>query len=150
MGLNSKNVVFLLFTTILFIILSLPYTYNLSNDLLKNRSFNTQVDGCPNIFGVLVHSIVFFILVFLMFVITKENEPYFRGLANPGRMKMCNGAQLVAKKFKNKSCEKAATACLKYPGHSNCLNSLEICNKNKSPVQKHVNEKCKDLTGSLP
>ena len=150
MGLKSKNIIFLLFITILFLLLSLPYTYNLSNDLLQNIGINTSASGCPNIVGILVHSIVFFIIVFLLFVVTKENEPYFRGLANPGRMKMCNSAQLVAQKFKNKPCEKAAKTCLRHPDKNDCVKSLEICNKHKSPIQKYVNNNCKDLMGSLP
>ena len=149
MGLTSKNILFLIITTIIFIILSLPYTYNISTDLLKTFGFNTSIGGCPNIYGILAHSILFLVIIFCLFLILRDHETYFRGLANPGRMKMCNGAQLVAKKFKNKSCERAASHCLRYPGQIQCHKALENCNKNSSPVQKHVNEKCSDLTGSL-
>lgn len=149
MGLTSKNIVFLLVTTILFIALSLPYTYNLSTDILKPTGFSTITNGCPNIMGILVHSLIFLLVIFILFLVLRERETYFRGLANPGRMKMCNGAQLVAKKFKNKPCEKAASHCLRYPGQSRCANSLDTCNNHPSPVQKYVHEKCSDLTGSL-
>ena len=149
MGLTFKNIVFLLVTTILFIALSLPYTYNFTTDILKPRGFSTSTGGCPNIVGILVHSLVFLLLIFILFLILRDSETYFKGLANPGRMKMCNGAQLVAKKFKNKPCEKAASNCLRYPGQVECHKSLEICNKKSSPVQKYVNDKCVDLTGSL-
>ena len=150
MGLTSKNVIFLLVTSIIFILLSLPYTYNISTDLLKPIGFNTSIDSCPNIFGILAHSLVFLVIIFLLFIFLRDHETYFKGLANPGRMKMCNGAQLVAKKFKNKNCEKAASHCTRHPGEIHCAKALETCNKNPSPVQKYVNEKCKDLTGSLP
>ena len=151
MGLTSKNIVFLLVTTLLFILLSLPYTYNLTTDILKPINFSTIVgNGCPNIMGILLHSVVFLIVIFILFLALRDKETYFRGLANPGRMKMCNGAQLVAKRFKNKDCAKAAESCVKHPGQYDCHKNLEICNKKSSPVQKYVNDKCSDLLGSLP
>ena len=41
MGLTTKNILFLLLTTIVFVLLSVPFTYNFTNDLLKPTGFST-------------------------------------------------------------------------------------------------------------
>lgn len=53
---------------IVFLIVSSPYTYDLTNGLFKSV-FNTQLleqSGCPNTFGLLVHALVFGVIVYIL------------------------------------------------------------------------------------
>lgn len=149
MGLTTKNILFLLLTTILFVLLSVPFTYNFTNDLLKPRGFSTVTkSGCPSISGVIGHSVVFLVLIFILFMVLNNSENYFRGLANPGRMKLCNGAQLVAQKFGRDDCARAAQICIKNPDDNSqeCTKALNQCSSQPSPVQKHVFANCSNLS----
>jgi hypothetical protein len=149
MGLTTKNILFLFLTTILFVLLSVPFTYNFTNDLLKPTGFSTVTkNGCPSIFGVLGHSIVFLVLILILFMVLNNSEHYFRGLANPGRMNLCNKAQLVAQKFGRDDCAKAARACIKNPDDvsQECTKALAQCSEKPSPIQKHVVAQCSNLS----
>ena len=149
MGITSKNLLFLLLATILFVVLSLPFTYNLTTQLLKPIGFSTITkNDCPSTAGILGHSIVFLTVILILFMLLKDSENYFRGLANPGKMKLCNNAQLIAEKFKNNDCAKAAKTCLKNPEDisQECSKALSECSKHSSPVQKYVVNNCSNLS----
>lgn len=149
MGLTTKNILFLLLATILFALLSVPFTYILTNDLLKSTGFSTLTkNGCPSIIGIMVHSVVFLVLIFILFMVLNNSENYFRGLANPGRMNLCNNAQLVAQKFGRDDCAKAAQVCIRNPDDKSqeCTKALNQCSLQSSPVQKHVVAHCGNLS----
>ena len=52
-----------LFSLIIFIIVVNPYTYTLTNSLLKSFVGPLVVSGCPTTTGLIIHSIVYFLLV---------------------------------------------------------------------------------------
>tara|TARA_B100001094_G_C17437618_1_gene442088 strand:+ start:18 stop:470 length:453 start_codon:yes stop_codon:yes gene_type:complete len=148
MGLTTKNILFLLLTTIIFILLSVPFTYNLTNDLLKPVGFSTVTkNGCPSIVGILGHSLVFLVLILILFMILNSSKSYFRCLANSGRMNLCNKAQLAAKKYGRDDCAKAALTCIKNPDDNSqeCSKALAQCSQKSSPVQKYVVKNCSNL-----
>lgn len=152
MGLTTKNILFLLLATILFVLLSVPFTYNFTNDLLKPTGFSTVTkSGCPSTFGIIGHSVVFLVLIFILFMVLNNSESYFMGLANPGRMKLCNGAQLVAQKFGRDDCAKAALTCIRNPDDKSqeCTKALSQCSEKPSPVQKHVVANCSNLSSLI-
>ena len=61
--------------TLLFIILSLPYTYGLSNSLIPNPQYATQeLGGTPTVTGVLLHASLFGILT-LAILLTSSQQP---------------------------------------------------------------------------
>lgn len=51
-----------LYTTILFFIVVNPLTYNLTNSLLK-PFVKISSNGCPTIYGIVIHGIVFTLLL---------------------------------------------------------------------------------------
>ena len=149
MSLTTKNILFLLLTTIIFVVLSLPFTYNLTNDLLKPTGFSTvSKNGCPSIFGILGHSLVFLVLIFILFMILNSSETYFRGLANPGRMNLCNKAQHIAQKYGRDDCARAARVCIKNPDDvsQECTKALAQCSEKPSPAQRNVVAHCSNLS----
>lgn len=58
--LNQKLMISI-FSAVLFILVSLPQTYNLTNSL----GLNTYSMGCPTYTGLLLHAFVFFVLTYL-------------------------------------------------------------------------------------
>ena len=52
-----------LFSLIIFIIVVNPYTYTLTNSLLKSLVGPLIVAGCPTATGLVIHSIVYLLLV---------------------------------------------------------------------------------------
>lgn len=60
---NSEKWLYTLYTTILFVLVSNPYTYKLVNSILGNIS---DKKGCPTAFGFVVHTIVFMLLLRLI------------------------------------------------------------------------------------
>lgn len=52
-----------LFSLIIFVIVVNPYTYALTNSLLKSLVGPLVVSGCPTPTGLIIHSIVYLLLV---------------------------------------------------------------------------------------
>jgi len=52
-----------LFSLLIFIIIVNPYTYELTNSLLKTLVGPLVVGGCPTTTGLVIHSIVYLLLV---------------------------------------------------------------------------------------
>jgi hypothetical protein len=54
----------------LFVLLSAPFTYNLTNMLAEKLKFQTVKSGGPTIYGLLTHFVVFFLIfrILLCFV----------------------------------------------------------------------------------
>jgi hypothetical protein len=66
MATTTQKLIATLLSMIIFIIISLPFTYKLTNNLLGGITPLADTSGCPTIFGILVHSIVFGIIIFLL------------------------------------------------------------------------------------
>ena len=60
---NSEKWLYTLYTTIVFILVSNPFTYKLVNSILGNIS---DKKGCPTTFGFIVHTIVFTLILRLL------------------------------------------------------------------------------------
>ena len=59
-----------LYTTIVFIILANPFTFKLVNRLTLLLGFSiADGSGCPNLYGLLLHGFVFFMVIRLMMTI---------------------------------------------------------------------------------
>ena len=52
-----------LFSLIIFIIVVNPFTYVLTNSIFKPLFGPLVINGCPTTVGILIHSIVYFLLV---------------------------------------------------------------------------------------
>jgi len=63
---NFQTIQAPLFAAILFLVISAPTTYSVTNDYLTQPLFqlHTQHNGVPSRFGLLLHSIVYFALVY--------------------------------------------------------------------------------------
>ena len=62
-----QKVVISLMSTILFIVIGSPMVYKLVNSLTSKYGLDiASPDGCPNIKGLVVHGIIFFIVVLLI------------------------------------------------------------------------------------
>jgi hypothetical protein len=57
---NYEKWLYTLYTTIVFVLVSNPYTYRLVNSILGNIS---DKRGCPTSFGFVVHTIVFMLVL---------------------------------------------------------------------------------------
>jgi hypothetical protein len=82
---ESKKWLACAIVALLFFVISLSPVYKITgfaSSLLFNKE--TSKLGCPNIYGLILHSIVFFVAVGIIFTISKESYgyPYFKGLAN--------------------------------------------------------------------
>ena len=67
MATTNQKLTATLVCIIVFIIVSLPATYKLTNSLLGNVICPlTDSSGCPTICGILIHSFVFGIIIFLL------------------------------------------------------------------------------------
>jgi|TARA_B110000259_G_C14033457_1_gene407877 hypothetical protein len=56
-------------SSVAFIIISLPITYIITGKLTDVINFSTSKNGCPNIFGIILHALVFAVVVRLMMFI---------------------------------------------------------------------------------
>jgi large-conductance mechanosensitive channel len=55
---------------LLFLIIASPFMYKLTGTLTNMISFKTSENGCPNIYGLILHSVVFFLLArLIMFIV---------------------------------------------------------------------------------
>ena len=64
---NNQKLMGTLISVIIFIIVSLPGTYKLTNSILGEITGPlADASGCPTISGIVVHSIVFGIILFIL------------------------------------------------------------------------------------
>jgi hypothetical protein len=61
-----------LYSALLFLLISSPFMYQLTNQLTIMTGFETSSNGCPNLYGILLHGIVFLILVRVLMLITNN------------------------------------------------------------------------------
>jgi hypothetical protein len=66
MATTNQKLMATLLSILIFIIVSLPFTYKLTNSLLGGISPLVDSSGCPTLFGILFHSIVFGIIIFIL------------------------------------------------------------------------------------
>ena len=57
---NDKKWLYTLYTTLIFIVVANPYSYKFVNSIVGNVS---NKKGCPTIFGFILHTIVFTLLL---------------------------------------------------------------------------------------
>jgi hypothetical protein len=62
-----------LYCVILFLIIASPFMYKLTNSLTTLLGWETSVDGCPNLAGLILHAVVFGLLVRVLMLIPKAN-----------------------------------------------------------------------------
>lgn len=58
-----------LWTALLFLLIASPFMYNITNSLTSTIGFQTSSNGCPNIWGLVIHAIVFAILTRVLMLI---------------------------------------------------------------------------------
>lgn len=51
------------YSLVIFVIVTNPYTYKLTNIIFTNFNLTTTIKKCPSTFGLILHSIVFLILM---------------------------------------------------------------------------------------
>jgi len=62
---TKKELLFSLISAILFLIVSLPVTYSLTNAIFSGIGYPTvDANKAPTLFGILLHFVVFFLLSF--------------------------------------------------------------------------------------
>ena len=52
-----------LFSTVIFLIVVSPFTYNLTNSLFERILGTIAIDGCPTFTGLLLHTVVYILIV---------------------------------------------------------------------------------------
>jgi len=62
-----------LYCTILFVIVSAPWTYRITGKITKRLGWITSNDGKPNGWGLFLHAIVFLLLLRLIMLIPKPD-----------------------------------------------------------------------------
>ena len=63
-----------LYSGLLFLLIASPFMYQLTNKVTSMTGFETSVNGCPNLYGLLLHGVVFLLLVrFLMLIPQQSN-----------------------------------------------------------------------------
>ena len=85
-----------LYVTILFLVVSMPATYKLTNALLKSVCVLASKNGCPTICGIVVHALVFLLLLRLGY----EFMPLREGKKNKNKL-IENKLITIEKKLKN-------------------------------------------------
>ena len=61
----GKQLYFSLLGALIFMLISLPLVYNLTDSLFEKVGLNTQTQyGCPSYTGLFIHFIVYFLFVF--------------------------------------------------------------------------------------
>ena len=71
---NSEKWLCALGVTILFLVVSMPATYKLTNMLFKGVCVLASKNGCPTMCGILVHALVFLLLVRLSYELNTLQE----------------------------------------------------------------------------
>lgn len=62
----KKKILISILSGILFLVLSLPFTYSLINTFTIKMGLDIESGGCPNMKGVVVHSVVFILVTFIL------------------------------------------------------------------------------------
>lgn len=66
---EGKKWLICLVVGILFFIIAAPFMYQLTGKVTDLMKFETSVNGCPNYYGLIIHTIVFIVLLrLLMFI----------------------------------------------------------------------------------
>lgn len=61
----GKQLYFSFLGALIFLLISLPFVYNLTDSIFGNIGLNTQAQyGCPTYTGIIIHFVVYFLLVF--------------------------------------------------------------------------------------
>lgn len=63
---EERKMIVIMASVILFVILNLQSTYKLTNKLTKEFGFVISVDGCPNIWGLTIHTLLYFLIMILI------------------------------------------------------------------------------------
>lgn len=85
----DQKVLISLFSAVLFVLVSLPQTYQVTNFLTKNVGQKTVSNGCPTVFGLLLHTLVF---VVLSFYSMRDGRPFEEKMRNS----LCGGLIFLA------------------------------------------------------
>jgi hypothetical protein len=59
------KIIIALIAAVVFFLISAPFTYNITNKIIKTKDSK----GCPSMQGIIIHSVVFFIIIFLLLLI---------------------------------------------------------------------------------
>lgn len=62
-----------LYSGLLFLLIASPYMYQLTNKVTSIAGFETSVNGCPNLYGLVLHGVVFLLLVRVLMLIPQQN-----------------------------------------------------------------------------
>jgi hypothetical protein len=62
----KKKLLISILSGILFLIISLPFTYKLVNEFTSKMGLDIESGGCPNMKGIAVHSVVFVLVTFII------------------------------------------------------------------------------------
>ena len=66
---ESQKWVVSLMSALAFLLIASPFMYKITGEVTDAVGFSTSVDGCPNVYGLVLHAVVFAIIVrLLMFV----------------------------------------------------------------------------------
>lgn len=60
---DKKKWTYVLITVLIFIVVSMPRTYELTNSFLENIVGKIAFNGCPTTYGLLIHAFVFAIIL---------------------------------------------------------------------------------------
>ena len=70
---EGQKWIVILYCVLLFLIISSPFMYNLTNFVTELVGWETSSYGCPNTGGLILHAIVFGLLVRLLMFIPKAD-----------------------------------------------------------------------------
>lgn len=60
---HMQKIMISLYSVLLFVLVSLPWTYRLTDKMFGRWFHTSDAHGCPTTAGLVLHSIVFFLLV---------------------------------------------------------------------------------------
>ena len=103
MTMNKHNCLLALVVTLLFILISSPCMYKITGKTTSLVNWETSNNGCPNLMGLLLHTIVFLLLASVIIMLMNTKEGFgFRGLVDPANMLMINNLRIEAQ---DKGCD---------------------------------------------
>jgi predicted PurR-regulated permease PerM len=82
----KNKLLFTLLLAIVFFIIASPFMFRLTNKFTNIFNWQTSTKGCPNISGLLLHTIVFALIVILLICIITNKEKFNGLIQNPGTM----------------------------------------------------------------
>lgn len=82
----QNKLLFTLLLAIVFFIIASPFMFRLTNKFTNIFNWQTSTKGCPNIAGLLLHTIVFALIVILLICIITNKEKFNGLIQNPGTM----------------------------------------------------------------